>query len=295
MIRRTIEISSPAHLRVNLNQLTIQNDEGKHSVPFEDLGFLILDHSQITCSQSVFRHCARQNVALIITDEKHLPTSQLFPLDVHSTQGRIMRMQASTPQQVQHLVWQQIIQAKISMQAAALNAVHGTKSARLERLAKTVQPNDVNNQEAQASRIYFKSLFGEDFRRDQDGSSDINVLLNYGYSLIRAACARALMGAGLHPAFGIHHHNQYNVFCLADDIMEPLRPLIDRRVVELLQIETFDGLDRNAKNGLLAVLNIPVSLKKRELPLMSALATYCSSLRKVLETHAGRLSIPTMV
>ncbi len=295
MIRRTIEISSAAYLRVKLNQLVIRNDEGEHSVPFEDIGFLILDNPQITCSQSVFRHCAEQNVALVITDEKHLPSSLLLPLDAHSTQGKIMRMQASIPEQVQHIIWQQIIRAKISMQVAALNAVHGMKSARLERLAKTVQPNDDGNHEAQASRIYFKSLFGEEFKRDQNSLNDINILLNYGYSLIRTACSRALMGAGLHPAFGIHHHNQYNVFCLADDVMEPLRPLVDRRVAELSQAATFSGLNRDTKNDLLAILSAPVLIKKREFPLMSALATYCSSLRKVLETHKGKLNVPAMV
>ena len=294
MIRRTIEVSSAAHLRVHLNQLIIRNDEGKHSVPFEDIGFLILDNPQITCSQSVFRHCSEQNVALVITDEKHLPASLLLPLDVHSTQGKIMRMQASTPPPVQHVIWQQIIRAKIDTQATVLNAVHGTRSARLERLAKTVQPADAGNHEAQASRIYFKSLFGANFKRDQESTGGINILLNYGYSLVRTACARALMGAGLHPAFGVHHHNQYNAFCLADDVVEPLRPLVDRRVAELSRAETFDGLDRDAKNDLLALLRAPVLIKKRELPLMSALTMYCSSLRKVLETHWGKLSIPAM-
>ncbi len=295
MIRRTIEVVSRAHLRVKLKQLIIQNDEGEHSVPFEDIGFLILDNPQITCSLSVIRHCAKENVALIITDEKHLPASLLLPLDVHSTQGKIMRMQATTPEEVQHVIWQQIIQVKINAQSAVLIGVHGIKNARLERLAKTVQPADVRNHEAQASRIYFKLLFGKDFKRDHNNSNDINILLNYGYSLIRTACARALMGAGLHPAFGIHHHNQYNVFCLADDIMEPLRPLVDRCAVELSQAESFSGLGRNEKNGLLGVLSIPVLLKKRELPLMSALSMYCASLRKILETHKGKLHIPVIV
>lgn len=295
MIRRTIEVGSSAHLRVNLAQLIINRDGEEHSIPFEDIGFLILDNPQITCSQSVFRHCAKHNVALLITDEKHLPASMLLPLDVHSTQGKIMRMQAITPEELQHKLWQQIIKAKIAAQAAALSATHGIENARLLRLAKTVLPNDEGQNEGQASRIYFKLLFGKDFKRDQDGSSDVNILLNYGYSLIRTACARALMGAGLHPAFGIHHHNQYNIFCLADDIVEPLRPLVDRCVVELSQGEPFNGLDRYAKNHLLEILSGPVFIKKRKLPLMSALATYCSSLRKILETHKGRLAIPVAI
>ncbi len=292
MIRRTIEIGSPAYLKVKLSQLLVQRDGEEHSIPFEDIGFLILDNPQITCSQSVFRHCADHNVALIITDEKHLPTSLLLPLDVNSTQGKIMRMQATIPEELQHSLWQQLIKAKIIAQATALAATHNINNARLLRLAKTVQPDDKGNNEGQASRIYFKLQFGHDFKRAQDGSSDINMLLNYGYSVMRTACARALMGTGLHPAFGIHHHNQYNVFCLADDIMEPLRPLVDRCVAELSQAESFDGLDRAAKNHLLALLSKPVSIKKRNLPLMSALATYCASLRKILETRKGRLAVP---
>lgn len=295
MIRRTIEIASAAHLRVSLSQLIIKNDEGEHSVPFEDIGCLILDNPQITCSQSVFRYCAKHNVALVITDEKHLPASSLLPLDVHSTQGKIMRMQASAPEDVQYIIWQQIIKAKISAQEAALVTLYGIKNTRLSRLAKTVQPADVSNNEAQASRIYFKLLFDKDFKRDQDSSSDTNIFLNYGYSLIRTACSRALMGAGLHPAFGVRHHNQYNVFCLADDVMEPLRPLVDRCVVELLRTEVSNGLDRNAKNCLLEVLNAPVLVKKQKLPLISALAMYCSSLRRILETHKGKLTIPVAV
>ncbi len=288
-------MASAATLRVKLGQLVIYRESEENSIPLEDIGFLILDNPQITCSQSVFRHCAENNVALIITDEKHLPASLLLPLDVHSTQGKTMRLQATTTVQLQDKLWQQIIKAKITAQATALSATHGVENMRLLRLAKTVQPNDKGNNEGQASRIYFKLLFGGDFKRDQDGSGDVNILLNYGYSLIRAACARALMGSGLHPAFGIHHHNQYNVFCLADDIVEPLRPLVDQCVAELSQAETFNGLDRVAKNNLLEILANPVSINSRKLPLMSALATYCSSLRKILETRRGRLAIPVAI
>ena len=288
-------MASAATLRVKLGQLVIYRDSEEHSIPLEDIGFLILDNPQITCSQSVFRHCAENNVALIITDEKHLPASLLLPLDVHSTQGKMIRMQATTTVDLQHKLWQQIIKAKITAQATALSATHGVENMRLLRLAKSVQPNDKGNNEGQASRIYFKLLFGDDFKRDQDGSGDVNILLNYGYSLIRSACARALMGSGLHPAFGIHHHNQYNVFCLADDIVEPLRPLVDQCVAELTQAEAFNGLDRAAKNNLLEILANPVSINSRNLPLMSALATYCSSLRKILETRRGRLAIPVAI
>ena len=295
MIRRTIEVASAAHLRVSFAQLVISRDGEEHSIPFEDIGFLILDNPRITCSQSVFRRCAEHKVALIITDEKHLPASLLLPLDVHSTQGKTMRMQAMTSEELQHNLWQQIIRAKINAQAAVLSTIRGIENARLLRLAKTVLPNDKSNNEGQASRIYFKLLFGKDFKRDQDGSSGVNILLNYGYSLMRTACARALMGAGLHPAFGIHHHNQYNVFCLADDVVEPLRPLVDRCVVELSQTETFDGLDRHAKNHLLEILGSTVLVKKRKFPLMSALAMYCSSLRKILETQKGTLAIPASI
>ena len=295
MIRRTVEIASAARLRVHLSQLVICQDGQNHTVPFEDIGFLILDNPQTACSQSVFRLCAEHNVAVIITDQKHLPTSLLLPLNAHSTQGKTMHMQAATPKEVQDALWQQLIQAKITAQVTALYTAHGVENARLIRLAKTVKPNDQGNNEGQASRIYFKLMFGENFKRDQTGATDTNILLNYGYSVIRTACARALMGAGLHPAFGLHHHNQYNVFCLADDIVEPLRPLVDQRVVKLSQSESSNSLDRHTKNHLLELLENPVSIKKRNLPLMSALAMYCSGLRETLESHGGKLAIPTAI
>lgn len=296
MIRRTIEISSKAHLRVRLQQLVVENDSGKHSIPFEDIGFLILDNPQITCSQHVIRYCAKENIALIATDERHIPASLLLPLNAHSTHGKIMRMQASVNEKSKQALWKQIVQAKIKAQSRVVTKVRNINNARLERLIKLVQPGDKRNCEAQASRIYFKLIFGDDFKRDYTNKSpdNTNVLLNYGYSLIRAACARALMGSGLHPAFGIHHHNQYNVFCLADDIMEPLRPLIDWKVVELLHRKEFNGLGRDEKNYLLETLIFPVLMQKRELPLMSALPVYCSNLRKILETHSGNLCIPTI-
>lgn len=295
MIRRTIEVTSPGHLKVKLKQLVIQNDHDEHSIPFEDIGFLVLDNPQITCTQGVFRHCARENVAVVVTDEKHLPASLLLSLDVHSTQGKSMRMQAATPEEVRQAVWQQIIQAKIRAQSAVLTKACGTENTRLERLARTVLPGDIYNYEAQASRIYFRLLFGEGFRRDYNDPGNINILLNYGYSLVRSACARALMGAGLHPALGVHHHNQYNAFCLADDVMEPLRPLVDQCVLELSQAENCSGLDRDTKNSLLEILAAPVLVKQRRLPFMSALEMYCASLRKVLEAHKGRLTIPVML
>ena len=296
MIRRTLEIASKAYLRAHFQQLIIQDDEGEHTVPFEDIGFLILDNPQITCSQSVLRHCARENIALIVTDEKHLPASLLLPLDAHSTQCSIMHMQASTPEAVQHALWQQIIQAKIKAQKEVLAWVLGEKeNARLARLAKTVSLADKSNHEAQASRIYFKSIFGEGFKREQRGSDDINIILNYGYSLLRTACARALIGAGLHPAFGIHHHNQYNVFCLADDVMEPLRPLVDKTAIMLYREGRSNGLDRKTKTKLLEILGEPVMIKKREIPLMVALTMYSASLRTILKNHKGKLSVPTIV
>ena len=296
MIRRTIEISSKARLTVRLRQLIVESDNGKHSVPFEDIGFLILDNPQTTCSQGVLRYCAEENIALIATDEKHMPASLLLPLKAHSTHGKIMRMQASIPERSKYILWQQIVRAKINAQSRIVTKMLNIKNARLNRLAELVQPDDKHNCEAQASRIYFKLIFGENFKRDykSDKPNNINLLLNYGYSIIRAACARALMGSGLHPAFGIHHHNQYNVFCLADDVMEPLRPLIDWRSVELSRSKVLDGIGRDEKNYLLETLNVPVLMRERKMPLMSALPVYCSNLRKTLETHECSLCIPTI-
>ncbi len=294
MIKRIIHIASAAHLKCKLNQLVIVSKEGKdHQVPIEDIGFLILDNTQITHSQHLLAECLSQNVAVLICDNKHLPAGLLMPLTGHTLQSKTMQRQADADRQVKYKAWQQIIQAKIQAQHHALKYCTSKAYPIFERLASQVKPDDLDNCEAQAARYYFPALFGKSFRRDRN-QEGLNSLLNYGYTIIRSACARALVGAGLHPTLGIHHRNQYDSFCLADDIIEPLRPIVDVQVYQHLCESDDIILDKNTKADLVAILSQTVRIGRRKnIPLMVALEEYCASLRRMLLDNGGLLKIPS--
>lgn len=291
-IKRTIEINSVAHLSCHHQQLSIDIKNGAHqSVPIEDIGFLILDNIQLTHTQYLLSECAAHNVAVLVCDAKHLPTSMLMPLQGHTLQARIMQQQAGVTEDVKQEVWRQIISAKISAQQHTLKTCASTHPA-LDRLAKHVLPGDPKNCEAQAARIYFPTLFGEHFHRDQSGEG-INALLNYGYTLLRAACARALMGAGLHPTLGVHHHNQYDSLCLADDIMEPLRPMMDEHIHAYISQSTLPELNKQTRTHLISWLGSACCIGRRSnVPLMVALEEYCSSVRSVLFQETKTIKAP---
>ena len=288
MIKRTIEISSPAQLTVKHQQLIIRKEDVEHSVPFEDIGFLILNHPRILCTQAVFRTCAKHNTALIVTDDTHMPTALLLAFAPHSLQNKITKMQVEASEVVKNILWQTIIQHKITAQATALSIATGERSTRLHYLASTVKEGDYLNNEAQAAQVYFPALFGKSFRRTPR-VGNTNALLNYGYSILRSACARALMGAGLNPLFGLKHDNQYNPFGLADDIMEPLRPMVDLTVYRMAESSANVPA---SKVPLLSLLNASVVIGKKKQPLMSALGSYCASLRSTLQTGKGTLLVP---
>ena len=291
-IKRILEVSSAAHLSCQQQQLKIKiQDQDTKSVPIEDIGFLILDNLQITHTQYLLAECLACNVAIITCDSKHMPTGMLMPLQGHTLQSRIMQKQACVPQEIKQEVWRQIISAKITAQQRTLEMCARGHPA-LSRLAQNVLPGDPNNCEAQAARIYFPALFGEKFQRDQDADG-LNAFLNYGYAILRSACARALSGAGLHLTLGIHHKNQYNPMCLADDHMEPLRPMVDAHVHQYIQTNGSVELDRQARTHLVGWLATNCTVGKRNnVPLMVALEEYCASLRAALFDEIKHIKIP---
>ena len=297
MIKRIIEIASPAHLSLRSKQLCIRQDGGKEiTVPIEDIGVLILDHPAITHTQGVLTACFEGNTAVIICDKKHHPAGLLLSMEGYSMQSRTIAAQirASTPT-VKRL-WQRVVQAKVTEQARVLLSVTGIVSTQLKLLAKQVKSGDPQNIEAQAARIYWQQLFTKKFRRNR-GVPGINVLLDYGYAILRASTARAIVGAGMHPSIGIHHHNQYNTFCLADDLMEPLRPLIDMRVHDISHNKCGNKsmqLCHENKKILLDVLHQKVLMGEQTLPLMTALHYYAASIRRVLSGEAKNPEIPVL-
>jgi CRISPR-associated protein Cas1 len=302
MIKRTVEISTHGcYVHKKHKQLVIEKDqESLGSVPIEDLGVLIIDSPQITLSSGLISYLAEQNVALVFTDSKHLPASVSIPFSGHSVQNKILQMQVGITAPQRKRLWADIISTKIANQAACLKLC-GRDGRRLSEMSKRVQSGDPSNMEAQAARVYWQTLFGDDFRRDRE-SDDANTLLNYGYAVMRASMARAIVATGMHPAFGLHHNNQYNAMPLADDLMEPLRPFIDARVWQIereLRPEA-DGsepefrLDPETKRELLSVLSHECVFDGRKMPLLVAVGLSAASVKQVVTREAAKPVFPNL-
>lgn len=287
MIKRIVEISSEAaYIHVKHGQLVIKRDGSDDGqLPIEDLGLLLISHPAVTCSNSVLTACLKNNTAVVLCDEKHMPCGMLLPFSGHSTQTQVISAQTGISVPKQKKLWKSIVQAKIRAQAQVL-ARTGAENGALVEWAKQVRSGDPKNVEARAARFYWKKLFGKDFRRERYGLSP-NPLLNYGYAVVRACVARALVGAGLHPSIGLHHKNKYNDFCLADDLLEPLRPLVDFRVWELWNDNHSVEIDKTIKKALLELLSERIEINETREELMISMHHYAASLRQSFMEDAG--------
>lgn len=294
MLKRTLYFSNPYHLSGKLDQLIITNkDSGEvKQTPVEDLGFVVLDHPQITITQNVMQLLAANNTAVIFCDKKHHPNSMLFHLDTHQVQNERFRAQVGISEPLKKQLWQQTIKAKIRNQAAVLQLIKENEKPLLLH-SKKVRSGDPDNFEARAARYYWKYLFSPRFKRERFGLPP-NPSLNYGYTIVRAAVARSLVGSGLLPTLGIHHRNKYNAFCLADDIMEPYRPFVDYLVWNQKKKDTqYHDLNNGRKAEFLELLSSDVLIGKKKRPLMIALSETSASLSQCFEGKAKRIKYPT--
>jgi CRISPR-associated protein Cas1 len=233
MIERIIEIADDgARLRLDLQRLMVEREKVVvASVPVVEIAALILGHPQITISQPLLAAVADAGGIVVVTDARRMPSGMLLPLQAFGLPAQRMRLQVAASQPRQKRIWRQVVRAKIRAQGRVLQRLDGDDRG-LAALAAGVQSGDPANVEGEAARRYWAALFGPRFRRDRDGWVP-NPQLNYGYAVLRAIVARSICGAGLHPCLGVHHHHRSNPFCLADDLMEPFRPLVDTAVVEL--------------------------------------------------------------
>ena len=256
MTLRILDLADgPARLRVALDQLIIERDaQDAVSTPLDEIGVLILAHPHVTCTQAVLAGLLARNGAAIVCDELRHPAGLLLPLVGHSTQAERIAAQAAAPRPKRKRLWQQLVRCKIAAQADLLVTTRGEDYG-LRALARRVRSGDPDNLEAQAAQRYWPVLFGDSqFRRRRD-APDQNRMLNYGYAVLRAIVARALVAAGLHPSLGLQHHNRYDAFVLADDLMEPYRPLVDAAVLACVATHGADAaLDRAVKTTLLTPL-----------------------------------------
>jgi CRISPR-associated protein Cas1 len=298
MIKRTLYFGNPAYLKTKNEQLVIEvldTDETK-SVPIEDIGIVILDHQQITITQAVMAKLLQNNTALITCNDTHHPVGLQLCLDGHTLQSQKFKAQISSSAPLKKQLWQQTVAIKIENQAALL-AAERAENKYLLHLACTVKSGDSGNNEAKAAAYYWKHIFPEflQFRRERYGPPPNN-LLNYGYAILRAIVARSLVASGLLPTLGIFHKNQYNAYCLADDIMEPYRPFADQVVCNIIRMNgKFLEITPSMKRDLLSIPVMDVIIEGQKSPLMNAVQRTTASLAKCFEGSGRKILFPTFI
>ena len=295
MIRKTVEFSTPGtRLSVAHRQLVVDRpDLPKATLPIEDLGVVIVDDIRATYTQSVFLSLLEAGATVLVTGRDHLPAGMMLPLDAHHVQTERHRAQVQTSAPVRKRAWQVIVQAKIVQQAAVLSHFTGNHGG-LAPMARRVRSGDPDNLEAQAAQRYWPRLFGKTFCRDREAKG-VNVLLNYGYAVVRAAVARGVVAAGLIPSLGVHHRHRGNPFCLADDLLEPYRPYVDWRVRQMAGEDgesAPDLAERETRAALLSLFNETVRVGGRREPLLLALHTSAASLCRTLTGGDRTLALP---
>lgn len=297
MIKRTLYFGNPAYLKTRNEQLVIEmQDSGEtKSAPIEDIGLLILDHQQITITQALLARLLANNTAVITCDDKHHPTGMLFNLDGHTLQSQKFQAQVAASVPLKKQLWQQTVICKIENQAALL-ALEREENKMLLNYAKEVKSGDSENHEAKAAAYYWKRIFPDflEFSREREGLPPNN-LLNYGYAILRALVARSLTASGLLPTLGIHHRNQYNPYCLADDIMEPYRPFVDKVVCHIIRGNgKFLEMTPSMKKTFLEIPAMDVEIDGQKSPLMNAVQRTTASLAKCYEGKARKILYPSL-
>ena len=302
MIKRTLYFGNPAYLSLRNSQLVINLPEangmddrtGNNTIPIEDIGIILLDHKQITITQGLLEALLSNNAAVITCDSSRMPVGLLLPLSGNTTQSERFQAQIEASLPLRKQLWQQTIQAKIGNQAYVLNTCRNAVVKNMLAWVDEVKSGDSDNLEARAAAYYWSNMFPDvpGFRRGREGPPPNN-LLNYGYAILRAVVARSLVASGLLPTLGIHHHNRYNAYCLADDIMEPYRPFVDKLVVELTDSgEDIQELTKSLKAKLLSIPVLNVIINDQRSPLMIAVGITTASLAKCYLGEVRKIVYP---
>ena len=289
MIKRTLYFGNPAYLSTENRQLVIRlpdkcgsGNAVTKSIPIEDIGVVVLDNRQITITQAALESLSENASAVIVCDSTHHPVSLQLPLDGNTLQSERFAAQIRASLPLKKQLWQQTIQCKIRNQAMVLSSIRNCETGNMIAWSSQVKSGDSDNLEARAAAYYWRNMFPSvpDFTRDRYGCQPNN-LLNYGYAILRAVVARALVVNGLLPTLGIHHHNRYNAYCLADDIMEPYRPFVDALVVDIFDnSDGFVDLTTSVKSRLLSIPTIDVVIDGCRSPLMNGVGRTTYSLYK---------------
>ena len=312
MIKKTLYFGNPAYLSLRMEQMVIKLPEVEKATdissvtkeqsvvtrPIEDIGIVVLDNKQITITQGLLEALLENNCAVITCDSHRMPVGLMLPLCGNTVQSERFQDQISASLPLRKQLWQQTVKAKINNQARVLTICSQVESRCMKKWSDDVKSGDSDNQEARAAAYYWKKIFTnikglEDFTRNRDGIEPNN-LLNYGYAILRAIVARALVSSGMLPTFGIHHHNRYNAYCLADDIMEPYRPYVDELVYKIVEEYGADNLQLTIeiKTVLLSIPTIDVVISGKRSPLMVGVTQTTASLYKCFSGEQRVIAYP---
>ena len=295
MERRVLDIAEGRrYLSKKRGSLAVVRDPGTPEasetlVPFDEIESVIVHTPEASYSNGALLELARRGIPLVSCDETHTPVAWLWPAEANYEQARRMVAQAAMPGDLRDALWARIVRVKLEAQAAVVRA-EGFADDGLREFAHSVRPGDSGNVEAQAARLYWKLLFDDLFRRRRHGDPP-NGLLNYGYAVLRATVARQLCAAGLHPSLGLHHHNRFNPFCLADDLMEPFRPAVDRSVLTLWR-SGCEEVTPETKSALVAVMAQSVSTERGAAPLSRCVERAAQSLARSVVEGQDLLRLP---
>lgn len=292
MLKKTLFFTTKCSITTSNEQLVISSDSKNRTIPIEDIGYVIIDHNEVFISIPALNKLINNNCACIICDDKHLPNGMFLNLNSHHIQQEIFKYQIDASIPLKKQLWQQTVKEKIKNQGILLEKITKKKNS-FEYLESKVLSGDSTNMEAVAANFYWKSFFDIDFKRERFGNYP-NSFLNYGYAILRAATARALSGSGLLNTLGIHHKSKYNAFALADDIMEPFRPVIDEAVNSIMQHYDEQELTTEIKTELLQVLTRTIYFKNEKSPLMVGLQKTASSLQQCYTGERKKIKYPKL-
>ncbi len=307
MIKKTLYFGNPIYLSLRNSQLVLKTPdadkleesfkrEAERTIPIEDIGVVVLDNRRITITTGAMEALLGNNCAIITCDSTSLPVGLMLPLCGNTTQSERFRNQIDASLPLKKQLWQQTIRQKILNQATVLNRNTGAVVKNMQVWANEVKSGDPDNLEARAATYYWRNLFPTlpYFVRGREGEPPNN-LLNYGYAILRACVARGLVGSGLLPTLGIHHHNRYNAYCLADDIMEPYRPFVDDLVINIMQhYPDYSELTLSIKAELLTIPSLDVMLDGKRSPLMIAVGQTTASLAKCFNGELRKIAYPEL-
>lgn len=310
MIKKTLYFGNPIYLSMRNAQLVLRmpevercsdlsqsfKKEVEKTIPIEDIGVVVLDNKHITITSGVLESLLENNCAIITCDSRSLPNGLMLPLNGNTLQNERFRNQLDASIPLQKQLWQQTVKQKILNQMQVLKNNSTEPTSCMKVWANDVRSGDPDNLEARAAAYYWKYLFPQipNFVRDREGDKP-NDLLNYGYAILRAIIARSLVGSGLLPTLGIHHHNRYNVYCLADDIMEPYRPYVDQLVISIVrEIGEYKTLTKEIKAKLLSIPVIDVIIDGKRSPLLIAASLTTASLYKCFSGESRKISYPQL-